>query len=46
MRDNPTYTLMVEGHADERLREYNGFERRRANAVKDFLSSSESPFNI
>ena len=49
MRDNPTYTLMVEGHADERgSREYNlALSERRANAVKDFLSSSGvSPFNI
>ena len=49
MRDNPAYTLMVEGHADERgTREYNlALSERRANAVKDFLSSSGvSPFNI
>ena len=49
MRDNPSYTLMIEGHADERgSREYNlALSERRANAVKDFLSSSGvSPFNI
>lgn len=49
LRDNPSFILMVEGHADERgSREYNlALSERRAKAVKDFLSSSGvSSFNI
>ena len=49
MKDNPKYTLLVEGHADERgTREYNlALSERRAKAVEDFLSaSSVSSFNI
>jgi len=49
MKENPSYTLLVEGHADERgTREYNlALSERRANAVEDFLTSSGvSPFNI
>ena len=42
MKDNPKYTLLVEGHADERgTREYNlALSERRAKAVEDFLSAS------
>ena len=38
MKDNPKYTLLVEGHADERgTREYNlALSERRAKAVEDF----------
>ena len=49
LRDNSSFILMVEGHADERgSREYNlALSERRAKAVKDFLSSSGvSSFNI
>tara|TARA_Y100000816_G_C26008756_1_gene527346 strand:+ start:327 stop:827 length:501 start_codon:yes stop_codon:yes gene_type:complete len=49
MKDNPKYTLLVEGHADERgTREYNlALSERRAKAVEDFLSASGvSSFNI
>ncbi len=36
---NPSWTVVVEGHCDERgTREYNlGLGERRANAVKDYL---------
>lgn len=49
MKDNPRYTLLVEGHADERgTREYNlALSERRAKAVEDFLSASGvSSFNV
>ena len=49
MKDNPEYTLLVEGHADERgTREYNlALSERRAKAVEDFLSASGvSSFNV
>ena len=49
MKDNPKYTLLVEGHADERgTREYNlALSERRAKAVEDFLSASGvSSFNV
>ena len=49
MKDNPKYTLLVEGHADERgTREYNlALSERRAKAVEDFLSASGvSVFNV
>ena len=49
MKDNPKYTLLVEGHADERgTREYNlALSERRAKAVEEFLSASGvSSFNI
>ena len=49
MKDNPKYTLLVEGHADERgTREYNlALSERRAKAVEDFLSASGvSFFNV
>ena len=49
MKDNQKYTLLVEGHADERgTREYNlALSERRAKAVEDFLSASGvSSFNI
>jgi peptidoglycan-associated lipoprotein len=49
MKDNPKYTLLVEGHADERgTREYNlALSERRAKAVEDFLSASgASSFNV
>ena len=49
MKDNPNYTLLVEGHADERgTREYNlALSERRAKAVEDFLSASGvSSFNV
>ena len=49
MKDNPRYTLLVEGHADERgTREYNlALSERRAKAVEDFLSASGvSFFNV
>ena len=39
MKSNSKYTLLVEGHADERgTREYNlALGERRANAAKDYL---------
>ena len=39
MKENSRYTLLVEGHADERgTREYNlALGERRANAAKDYL---------
>ena len=39
MKENSSYTLLVEGHADERgTREYNlALGERRANAAKDYL---------
>lgn len=39
LMNNPGYTAIVEGHADEQgTREYNlGLSERRANAAKDFL---------
>lgn len=39
LRDNPSYTIAVEGHADERgTREYNiGLSEQRANAVRTYL---------
>ena len=49
MKDNPKYTLLVEGHADERgTREYNlALSERRAKAVENFLSASGvSSFNV
>ena len=49
MKDNPKYTLLVEGHADERgTKEYNlALSERRAKAVEDFLSASGvSSFNV
>ena len=49
MKDNPKFTLLVEGHADERgTREYNlALSERRAKAVEDFLSASGvSSFNV
>ncbi len=41
LNQNPSRTLTVEGHCDERgTREYNlGLGERRANAVKQYLSS-------
>lgn len=41
MRDNPTVTVRVEGHADERgSTQYNvGLGDRRANAVKTYLGA-------
>ncbi len=41
LRDNPAYTIQIEGHADERgTREYNiGLSEGRANAVRLFLVS-------
>ena len=49
MKENSRYTLLVEGHADERgTREYNlALSERRAKAVEDFLvASGVSSFNI
>lgn len=49
MKENSRYTLLVEGHADERgTREYNlALSERRASAVEDFLvSTGVSSFNI
>ena len=49
MKDTPKYTLLVEGHADERgTREYTlALSERRAKAVEDFLSASGvSSFNV
>ena len=49
MKDNLKYTLLVEGHADERgTREYNlALSERRAKAVEDFLTATGvSSFNI
>ena len=49
MKDNQSYTLLVEAHADERgTREYNlALSERRAKSVEDFLSASGvSSFNI
>ena len=49
MKANSSYTLLVEGHADERgTREYNlALSERRAKAVEDFLTSTGvSSFNI
>ena len=49
MKDNPKYTLLVEGHADVMgTREYNlALSERRAKAVEDFLSASGvSSFNV
>jgi peptidoglycan-associated lipoprotein len=39
LMNNPSYTAIVEGHADEQgTREYNlGLSERRATAVRDFL---------
>ena len=39
LKDNERYTLLVEGHADERgTREYNlALGERRANAARDYL---------
>ena len=41
MAENPEYTALIEGHADEQgTREYNlALGGRRANAVRDFLVS-------
>lgn len=49
MKDNLKYTLLVEGHADERgTREYNlALSERRAKAVEDFLTATGvSSFNV
>ena len=49
MKSNTKYTLLVEGHADERgTREYNlALSERRAKAVEDFLTATGvSSFNI
>ena len=49
MNENSRYTLLLEGHADERgTREYNlALSERRASAVEDFLvSAGVSSFNI
>ena len=49
MKANSSYTLLVEGHADERgTREYNlALSERRAKAVEDFLTATGvSSFNI
>ena len=49
MKSNSKYTLLVEGHADERgTREYNlALSERRAKAVEDFLTATGvSSFNI
>ena len=49
MKSNAKYTLLVEGHADERgTREYNlALSERRAKAVEDFLTATGvSSFNI
>ena len=49
MKSDPMYTLLVEGHADERgTREYNlALSERRAKAVEDFLTATGvSSFNI
>ena len=49
MKDNPKYTLLVEGHADERgTREYNlALSETRAKAEEDYLSASGvSSFNV
>ena len=49
MKANFKYTLLVEGHADERgTREYNlALSERRAKAVEDFLTATGvSSFNI
>ena len=49
MKANLSYTLLVEGHADERgSREYNlALSERRAKAVEDFLTATGvSSFNI
>ena len=41
MKANPSVTVTVEGHADERgTREYNlALGERRANSVKDYLAA-------
>ena len=49
MKDDARYTLLVEGHADERgTREYNlALSERRAKAIEDFLvATGVSSFNI
>ncbi|MAI04016.1 MAG: peptidoglycan-associated lipoprotein [Gammaproteobacteria bacterium] len=49
MKENVRYTLLIEGHADERgTREYNlALSERRATAVENFLvASGVSSFNI
>ena len=49
MKADSMYTLLVEGHADERgTREYNlALSERRAKAVEDFLTATGvSSFNI
>ena len=48
MKSNAKYTLLVEGHADERgTREYNLALSERAKAVEDFLTAAGvSSFNI
>ena len=49
MKSDSMYTLLVEGHADERgTREYNlALSERRAKAVEDFLTATGvSSFNI
>ncbi len=42
MKSNPSVTVVVEGHCDERgTREYNlALGERRANAMKDYLTAS------
>ena len=49
MKSDSMYTLLIEGHADERgTREYNlALSERRAKAVEDFLTATGvSSFNI
>ena len=49
MKSDSMYTLLVEGHADERgTREYNlALSERRAKAVEDFLTATGvSSFNL
>ena len=49
MKSNSKYTLLIEGHADERgTREYNlALSERRAKAVEDFLTAiGASSFHI
>ena len=49
MKGDARYTLLVEGHADERgTREYNlALSERRAKAIEDFLvATGVSSFNI
>jgi peptidoglycan-associated lipoprotein len=45
LKQYPTYSITVEGHADERgTREYNiALGERRANAVKEFMTANGLP---